>query len=225
MNHFKLGALGAVVIAATWGCAQTPAQKPAAASAAAPAPAAAGQTWTQTQAQSPAGKAALVARFLEIERPSIEALARELVTGSSDPIARAASGYLQTQAPPEKRADMARVADAEFRRYFDEMYPLVRDRAVQLAPTTIGPILEQNFSESELRELNTWISSPLAKKYQGLNPQIQGALMKQLVADVRPAIEPKLRKLDADVAKALGAPTAPQGQGAGRPAGKAPSKR
>ena len=34
MNHFKFGALGAVVIAATWGCAQTPAQKPA------PAPAA-----------------------------------------------------------------------------------------------------------------------------------------------------------------------------------------
>ena len=161
MNHFKFGALGAVVIAATVGCAQTSTQKPAAGAPAAPAvasgtstaPTASAAPAAATTGQAPRGKAALVAQFLEIERPSIEALARELVTGSSDPIARAASGYLQTQVPADKRPELAKAADAEFKRYFDDTYPTVRDKALQLAPSTLGPILESNFSEDQLREL------------------------------------------------------------------------
>jgi len=162
-------------------------------------------TWAQD------GKAAQVKQFLELQRPGVEALARALVEQSSAPIAQAGAGYLRTQVPEAKREAVGRAADAELKKYFDDAYPVVRDKAVQLAPTSIGPILENNFSEEELRQLNAWISSPLSKKYQELNPQMQQALTKAVVADTRAAIEPKMQALDASVAKALGAPTNPEG--------------
>jgi uncharacterized protein len=173
-------------------------------------------TWAQD------GKAALVKQFLDLQRPGVEALARALVQQASDPIAQAGSGYLQTQVPAEKREAAAKAADAELKKYFDDAYPIVRDKAVQAAPVTLGPILEQNFNEEELRQLVSWISSPLAKKYQDLNPQMQTALTKKVVEDTRASIEPKIRTLDANVAKALGAPT--QAPAGGAPA-KAPAKK
>lgn len=170
------------------------------------------------------GKAALIKQFLDLQKPGIEALARALVTQASDPIAQAGSGYLQTQVPQEKREAAAKAADAELKKYYDESFPLVRDKALAAAPGTLGPILEQNFSEDELKQLVNWISSPLAKKYQDLNPQMQTALTKKVVEDTRTSIEPKIRALDASVAKALGAPT---GGGAAAPAApaKAPAKK
>jgi len=171
------------------------------------------------------GKAALIKQFLDLQKPGIEALARALVQQASDPIAQAGSGYLQTQVPAEKREAAAKAADAELKKYFDESFPLVRDRALQAAPTTLGPILEQNFSEDELKQLVTWISSPLAKKYQDMNPQMQTALTKKVIEDTRASIEPKIRALDANVAKALGAPTQPAAAGGGNAPAKAPAKK
>ena len=99
----------------------------------------------------------------------------------------------------------------------------MRDKAVQLAPSTVGPLLEQNFSEEELRQLVAWLSSPLNKKFSDLNPQLGSALTQKLVADVRPTIDPKLQTLNVAVAKALGAPT--DGQAAQQPAAKAPAAK
>ncbi len=154
-------------------------------------------------------KSALVKQFVDLQRPGIESLARGLVEQSSTPIAQAGSAYLQTQVPAEKREAAAKAADAELKKYFDESYPIVRDKAVQLAPGALGPLLEQNFTEDELRQLVAWISSPLSKKYQDLNPKMQTALTEKLVAETRASIEPKMKVLDENVAKALGAPTGP----------------
>ncbi|MFT4269157.1 MAG: DUF2059 domain-containing protein [Xenophilus sp.] len=171
-------------------------------------------------------KAALIKQFIDLQRPGIESLARGLVEESSLPIARAGAGYLQTQVPADKREAAGKAADAELKKYFDDAYPIVRDKAVQLAPEALTPVMEQNFSEDELRQLVAWISSPLSKKYQEVNPQLQGALTQKVVAETRAAIEPKLHALDASVAKALGAP-ADGGQGsapASKPAAK-PQKK
>ena len=168
-------------------------------------------------------KSAMVKQFLDLQRPGIEALARGLVEQSSAPIAQAGSQYLQTQVPAEKREAAAKAADAELKKYFDEAYPLVRDKAVALAPDALGPILRDNFSEEELRQLLAWINSPLSKKYQELNPKMQTALTEKLVAETRSSIEPKMRTLDANVAKALGAPT--EGAAPAKSAPKAPAKK
>lgn len=170
-------------------------------------------------------KAALIKQFVELQRPGVEALARGLVEESSLPVARAGAGYLQTQVPEARREAAGKAADAELKKYFDEAYPIVRDKAVQVAPATLAPLMEQNFSEDELRQLLAWINSPVSKKYQELNPQLQSALAEKVVAETRSAIEPKLQRLDTAVANALGAPTAPANGGGGGTGGKAPAKK
>jgi hypothetical protein len=171
-------------------------------------------------------KAALIKQFIDVQRPGIESLARGLVEQSSAPIAQAGSQYLQTQVPEAKRESAAKAADAELKKYFDEAYPIVRDKAVQLAPGALTPLLEQNFSEEELKQLLAWINSPLSKKYQDLNPKMQTALTEKLVSDTRATIEPKMRALDENVAKALGAPTGgSQGAAPAKAPSKAPAKK
>ncbi|KPV36617.1 hypothetical protein APR48_00605 [Variovorax paradoxus] len=169
-------------------------------------------------------KATLIKQFLDLQRPGIEALARGLVEQSSAPIAQAGSQYLQTQVPEAKREAAAKAADAELKKYYDDAYPIVRDKAVQLAPATLSPLLEQSFTEDELKQLLAWINSPLSKKYQDLNPKMQTALTEKLVAETRATIEPKMQALDTSVAKALGAPTEAPATPAKAPA-KAPAKK
>jgi hypothetical protein len=170
-------------------------------------------------------KATLIKQFIDIQRPGIESLARGLVEQSSAPIAQAGSQYLQTQVPEAKRESAAKAADTELKKYFDDAYPIVRDKAVQLAPGALTPLLEQNFSEDELKQLLAWINSPLSKKYQDLNPKMQTALTEKLVTETRGTIEPKMRALDENVAKALGAPTEAPAQGSAKAPAKAPAKK
>lgn len=172
-------------------------------------------------------KGPLIKQFIELQRPGIESLARGLVEQSSAPIAQAGSAYLQAQVPADKREAAAKAADAELKKYFDESYPIVRDKAVQLAPDALGPLMDQSFTADELKQLVAWISSPLSKKYQELNPKMQTALTEKLVAETRSTIEPKMKTLDENVAKALGAPTGGAAPAASRPAppAKAPAKK
>jgi hypothetical protein len=176
-------------------------------------------------AQAQDGKAALVKQFLDLQRPAIESMARTLVQQSSGPIAESGTQYLRTQVPADKREAAAKAADAEITKYFDATYPLVRDKALQDAPVALGPLLEKNFSEDELRQLVAWISSPVAKKYQELNPQLQAALAEKVVADTRATVEPRLRTLNDSVAKALGAPANPPAPAGQTPAKPAPAKK
>ncbi|MBU2289239.1 MAG: DUF2059 domain-containing protein [Gammaproteobacteria bacterium] len=165
-------------------------------------------------------KSALVRQFVDMQRPGIESLARGMVQQWSDPIAAAGAEYLHTRIPEDKREAASKAADAELKKYFDENYPIVRDKALASAQGAIGPILEQDFTDDELKQVMAWLSSPLSKKYQDSAQKMQQALAEKIVADMRPTMEPKLRALDANVAKALGAPPA----GGERPAAKAPAK-
>jgi hypothetical protein len=82
----------------------------------------------------------------------------------------------------------------------------VRDRAVKLAPTTVGAVLEQKFSEDELKQVLAMLESPVYVKFQGLGADMQKALTEKLIADTRPAIEPKVRTLEQSIARRLGVP-------------------
>lgn len=176
MNRYKLAVLATLMAAGTSG-------------------------WAQTDA-----KAALVKQLLEVQRPAIEGIARGLVEQSMSPIAQGGGQYLQTSVAADKREALSKAADAELNKYRTEAYPILRDKALELAPVTVGPLLQQNFNEDELRQLIAWLGSPLNKKYAELNPQMGNALTSRLVADVRPVIEPKLQALETSVANVLGVP-------------------
>jgi predicted glycoside hydrolase/deacetylase ChbG (UPF0249 family) len=72
-----------------------------------------------------------------------------------------------------------------------------------LAPLTIGEVMDQRFTEDELRQLVTWLESPVARKYQQALPDFQRALVDRLIEDTRPSVEPRLKELNATVSRKL----------------------
>lgn len=170
-----------------------------------------------TEASSPAKKE-LVARVIKLQQPGLENIGRQLVEQPWLQMAEPVRAAL-ARVPQDKRDAVAREIEAEVRRYAEDAVPVVRDKAVALAPATIGPLLEQRFTEEELRQLIAILESPINARYQALGQEMQRALIAKVVADTRPTIDPKVRTLEQNIQTklraALGAASAPAGPGPG----------
>ncbi len=185
---------------------------------------AAGMTQAQTAAPASAAKKELVAKLLKLQQPGIEAMARQLVEQPARQMLQQASPALQ-RLPAERREAVARDIEADVRKYFEESAPGVVARAVNLAPSTIGVLLEERLTEDELREVISILESPANRKFQGLAGDMQRAIGEKLIAETRGDVESKVRALDQTVARRLGiTPPAAAASGA-RPAVPAPAKK
>lgn len=173
---------------------------------------------TVQAAEPTAAKKALVQKLLQVMQPGIEGIARTLVEQPVAPMMMQVTNLLRTQVPADKRDKLSNEIQGDLKKYSDEAVPLMRDRANALAPATIGVLLEQKFSEEELKQLVVWYESPLAQKYQTALPEFQRGLYTKLVTETRPLIEPKVRELDAAITRRLAAQAgAPAGAGASKP--------
>jgi len=152
-----------------------------------------------------AAKKELAAKAVALQQPFFDSIAGEILMGPVMRLGQAARNSLQSL-PPEKRDSAIKSIDADIRKFLDESMPLMRERAAKIAPTTVGPLLEERMSEDELRQLNTWLSSPAAKKYQQLGGEVQQALAQKLAADAGPLLTPKLQALEQKVRVTLGVP-------------------
>jgi hypothetical protein len=164
---------------------------------------------TLATAQAPAGgnasgKKALVAKVLEIQRPGIEALANNVAMAPVMQMRQAAAAALQQAVPPERREAAAREIEADMRKYFEEVGPTLRQQAVRIAPATLGTILEERFTEEELRQLIALLESPVNKKFQSLTGEMQRSIGERLVGESRATVEPRLRELERTVGGRLG---------------------
>jgi len=167
------------------------------------------QTPPAASASTPAASKAkkeLVAKVLQLQRPGIEGAARVLAEQPAAQMMQRAGLVIQNNVPADKRETVAREIQADAKKYADEAVPILAERAVKLAPTTIGPILEEKFSEAELKQLIGILESPVNRKFQSLGSEMQRALSDKLVADSRGTIEPKLRALEQSMAQRLNVP-------------------
>ena len=177
----------------------------------------------QATAVNTAAKSELVAKILQLQRPAIEGIATVLAQQPAQQMMQGASVALQSRIAPEKRDAVAKEIQADLKKYADEVVPLVREKAIKMAPTTIGTLLEEKFTEDELRQLIAIMESPVNKKFSQMNGELQKSLGEKLVAETRSIVEPKVKALDATIGKRLGL-TPPPAQGAGPgPAGTVPA--
>jgi len=188
-------------------------------------------TLVQAQTASSPAKKELVQKLLALQQPGIEGAARNIVERPAAQMMQEAGRVLQSQFPADKREAIGKTIEADAKKYVDEAYPPVRERALKLAPSTLGATLEEKFSEDELKQLVAWFESPVNKKFQAASAEMQSNFMQKLVADARPLVEPKLQVLEQKVRTALGAPAAAapvEGaatpKAAARPPAKAASK-
>ena len=165
-------------------------------------------------AQGSPSKKELVAKILVLQRPAVEGIATVLAQQPAAQMMQSANLALQTRVPPEKRDAIAKEIQADVKKYVDEAVPLLRERAVKLAPSTVGALLEEKFTEEELKQLLAIMESPVNLKYGQMNNELQKVLGEKLVAETRGVIEPKVRVLEEAIYTRFGPDAAPGTAGA-----------
>jgi hypothetical protein len=181
------------------------------------------QSQAQTTTPPSLAKKELVQKLLVLQRPGLEGLARNLVERPAARLVQDAGRLLQTEVPEAKREEVGKAIQADVKKYLDDTVPMLTDRAVKLAPSTLGAALEEKFSEDELKQLLAWFESPVNKKYQQVIPEVQDGFVQKLVGDSRDVIEPKIKALENSVGKRLGVignAATPPAKGASAPAKK-----
>lgn len=178
------------------------------------------------QGQSSPAKKELAGRILKLQQPEIEAMARNMAEQPAAELMGSAANALPVRVAKDKQDAVAKEIQGDIQKYLDEAIPFVQARAVKLAPVTIGTLLEERFTEDELKQVLAVIESPVYIKFQRLGGDMQKSLVEKLVADTRVTIEPKVRTLEQTIAKRLGVTASPQAaQGArAAPANKAPAQ-
>lgn len=154
-------------------------------------------------------KKELVARLLQLQQPSIEALARNIVERPAVQMMQSAGAAMQAQVPPSKRDAVAKSVDADIRKFVDEASPLLAERAVKLAPSVYGAQMEERFSEDELKQLIAWLESPVNKKFQQQLPELQNGFAQKLLGEAGPLLEPRLKTLQGKLQATLNAAAPP----------------
>jgi uncharacterized protein len=165
---------------------------------------------------SPAKKE-LVQKVLTLQQAGIESLGAGLANQTANQVLQVA-GQAMARVPADKREALGAELQAEVKKFFDDVAPVLRASAWKNAPGTIGAALEEKFSEDELKVLIAWFESPVSKKYQQLSPELQQSLGQKLIAETRPQIEPKLKALEQVMGSKLRAAV---GEPAGNAAGGA----
>ena len=176
-------------------------------------------------AQTSAAKKELVAKVLLLQQPGIEAVARGMAEQPAAVLLQRAGSVMQTRIPPDKREPIAKDIQADVKKYIDESVPLLRERANKLAPATLGTMLDERFTEDELKQLVAIMESPVNRKFQQMGGEMQNALSDKLVAETKGLMEPKIKALELSIATRLGLPVNAPANGASAPGqARAPAK-
>jgi hypothetical protein len=175
------------------------------------------------QAQAPAPtKKDLIAKVVQLHQQGIENIGRVIAGQTSQQMLQAA-GQALPRVPADKREAVGKEIQDDVKKFYDEVEPLLKKRAGELAPSVVGAAYEEKFSEDELKVVIAWLESPVSRKYAQVDREQGNALAEKVVADTRPTIEPKIKALEASVTKKLGLPAA--GPAASAPAAAAPKKK
>lgn len=172
----------------------------------------------------------LVAKLMQLQQAAIESIGDRLAQQTSQQLLVAASRSLD-HVPADKREAAVKSVQADVRKFYDDIAPTLRAAAWKLAPGTLGPALEERFSEDELKTVVAWLESSASRKFQQTSNEVVPALAQKLVAETRASIEPRIQAVQASIAKDLGLPppaaapaSAPAQPPAARPAASGAKK-
>jgi uncharacterized protein len=153
-------------------------------------------------------KKELVAKVIQLQQQGIENVGRAIAGRTSQQILQLAGQSVQ-RLPADKREAAGRDVQASVKSFYDEVEPLLRKRATELAAGTLGATYEEKFTDDELKQIIAWIESPTSRKFAQFDAEQGNALAEKVMADTRPTIEPKLKALEASIGKRLGIAPAP----------------
>ena len=187
---FRLAAVAALVAGTVLHAqAATPASAPAA--AAAPAPAAIDPE-----------KQKLITQILAVWHPE-NAVISMLQRPAVDAIEKSRIALQQNKLPPEKLDATMKDITGDVQKYVDTASPPVAASARKSLPTTAVPMLAQNFTVDELRQLLALLQSPVRGKFEKLIPQIDQAIGKKVQDEVGADVNKQIQTLNESVGTKL----------------------
>lgn len=170
----------------------------------------AGLASAQSTPAAPASSSAkkeLVAKLLKLQQPGLEVLARQVAEQPAAQMLSQAGAALSARVPADQQQAVATQIQADAKKYAEEAVPVVRASALKLAPSTVGAVLEKEFTEEELRQIvaiQESLESPAYMKYRGKSEEMQKVLLEKVIPDTKGSIEPKVRALEQSIGKRLG---------------------
>lgn len=170
------------------------------------------------QAQS---KKELAAKVVQLQLPAVDALATSIARDTAARLMDAA-GQALTIVPVDKREALGKQVQADIKAFYDDAQAKLHDSGVKNAGPTLGPLLEEKFTEDELKQIAAWLESPTSKKFQQLGIEMQSSISRKLIDDTKPVLEPKLKALEQTLQKRFAQYTPPPPAGAA--SGGAPAK-
>lgn len=132
--------------------------------------------------------------LMMVQRPAARALEQSRVV-------------LQGRVAASKQEATLRDVATDVQKYIDEATPVARASATKLKAPTLGPLLAQNFTDDELKQLIALLESPVRKKFEQLAPQLEKTFGEKVAADAAPTIDPKLKVMTETVGLKLRAAT------------------
>ncbi len=155
-------------------------------------------------------KLALAQRVLALWKPETAIVAR-----IQEPAAEAIqqSGIvIQGRVTAEARAKFMKDVEVDAQKYVATVTPIATAAAQKESPAVLVPMLTQQFTVEELKQLVAMLESPVREKFDRLSPKMQETLGEKVTADIKPQLDPAIHAMTESIGVKLRA-TAPLGPG------------
>jgi uncharacterized protein len=157
-------------------------------------------------------KKELVNKLLALQQQGVESIGKSIAGRTAQQVLGAAGQAMQ-RVPQDKQEAVGKEVQADIKKFHDDIEPLLRKKATEISPAVLGAAYEEKYSEDELKQVIAWLESPVSKKFVQSEAELAQSLAKKLVDDTRPTIEPKMKTLEASLAKRMGLTPAPAASG------------
>lgn len=126
-----------------------------------------------------------------VQRPAAEAMEKSRIA------------LQQARLPADKIDKTMKDIQVDVQKYVDTASPLAGNAAKKSLPTTVAPLLAQNFSVDELRQLVAMLQSPVKAKFEKLIPQVDQAVGKKVQDEVGAEVNKNIQALTESVGTKL----------------------
>jgi hypothetical protein len=121
--------------------------------------------------------------LMAVQRPAAEAMEKSRIA------------LQQARLPADKLDKAMKDISTDVQKYVDTASPLASNSAKKNLPTTASPLLAQNFSVDELKQLLALLQSPVKSKFEKLIPQVDQAIGKKVQDEVGAEINKNIQTM------------------------------
>ena len=163
-------------------------------------------TLATAQSSTPtAAKRELATRVVALQQgPEMDRLLQQLANSAVQPMLATWGSKLETNVPQAGQAAAAERLNAELQRFGQDALKLIKGKVATVSDETLVEAYMERFSEDELRQLNSFFTSPVIKKYQSLAPELGNIMVQKIIEVTRSDMQDRARAFDEAALRIVG---------------------